>query len=346
MAINKNIQKSFLLLIILALGLTFLAIHQNFPNVNVNFNKLEPTVEEIPQTSSPPLIDKVYTFLAPDDFLSFSDLYFEKNYNYYILVEMVTPHNCTLNVSLWDSDNFRYDLFSNSMTYEPQAWQSFEFPFGTVKAGNYSLLLSTESTLNFNLHIKIKQHVKCLYDIMSTQDINNLVHYRVTRFTDGMQIEHSLTLKTDMSYKLFIGRVSSISMLNSNEVQLDYEISDPFDISFQIYVNETMLAIGEVNKFDFGTSTEGIYTINITIYCAVEYVNIAYSIVEDYQISDVIDGNETDPANQTTPSGFFSLPLGWTTGLIVFGGIMIGTLIVLVNGRHKKRGTKISLDTN
>lgn len=344
MAINKKIQEGLLILIILTLGLPF--VHQNFSNVNINSNELEPTVEETPQTSSPPLIDKVYTFLAPSDSLIFTDLYFEKNYNYFVLVEMVTPHNCTLNVSLWDPDNSQYDLFSNSITYEPQAGRSFEFPFGTVKAGNYTLLFSAENSLNFNLHIKIEQQVKCLYDIMSAQAINNLVHYRVTRFTDGMQIEHSLTLETDVSYKFFIGRVSSISLLDSNEVQLDYELSDPFDIAFQIYANETMLAIGEVNKFDFGTSVEGIYTINITIRCAVDYVNIAYSIVDDYQISDVIDGNETDPNNQTTPSGFFSLPLGWTTGLIIFGGIMIGTLIVLVNGRHKRRGIKIPLDNN
>jgi len=257
-------------------------------------------------------------------------------------VEVVTPHNCSINVTLWDPEGMQYDLFSGNMHYSPQAGRSFEFPFGTALSGNYTFLFYVDVPSNLNIHIKLEQGVKCLYNIMSGQAINNLVLYRVMRFSNEMNIEHNIQFKTDVSYKFFIGRVSAISVLENNEVRMDYDISDPNSINFEIYFNNSMVMIGDANQFNFGTEMEGVYTIQIKIYCEVNYANIAYSITEDYEISDVIDGNDTDPTNQTL-TGYFTLPPEWTMGLVIFAGVLIGILVMLINIRKRRNTMYLNL---
>jgi hypothetical protein len=74
----------------------------------------------------------------------------------------------------------------------------------------------------------------------------------------------------------------------------------------------------------------------------VNYANIAYSITEDYEISDVIDGNDTDPTNQTL-AGYFTLPPEWTTGLVIFAGVLIGILVMLINIRKRRNTMYLNL---
>ncbi len=49
-----------------------------------------------------------------------------------------------------------------------------------------------------------------------------------------------------------------------------------------------------MNVFSFGTAMEGLYTIKITVGCGVVWVNLAYAIVDDFEISDAIDVSETE----------------------------------------------------
>ncbi len=310
---------------------------------------------EIPKTSSEVnLVDKVFTFLAPNDTLQFDDLYLIEKVNYYVLLEIVTPHNCEINVTIIDPVLDVYEVFKTEVNIsQDDDW--FEIPFGTAIAGNYSFIFSVECALNLNLHVKISfdSQDKCLYDMIALKYLERLELYQVNKFTSGMVIEHNTVLKIDWSYKFYLARVSAIGGLTvANEVKVEYEVTDPEEIKFTIYQNETIGNVGTMMHFDFGTSIEGIYSVKITIHCQVEVANIAYAIAEDYQISTVNNGtipdpdpnNGTDPITNETTSGYYYVPMEWTLAFGLSAGGILSILVVFGAVRRKK--DSVSLRTN
>ena len=146
------------------------------------------------------LIDKVVIFFAPYYAIQYEDLTLLAEYNYLTLIEIVTPHNCLINLTIIDPENDHYEVFKTYTNIsQDDGW--FEIPFGTALSGNYSFIFSVVSELNLNIHIKIEKDIKCFYDILSFSEINRLELYHVTKFYNGQQITHNLNLKTDYSYR-------------------------------------------------------------------------------------------------------------------------------------------------
>lgn len=294
------------------------------------------------------LVDKVFTFLAPNDTLRFDDFYLSEKINYYILIEIVTPHNCEINVTIIDPVLDIYEVFKTEVNIS-QGDDWFEIPFGTAIEGNYSFIISVKCAFNLNLHIKIffDTEDKCLYDIIAPKFLERMKLYQVNKFTNEMVVEHNTAFKTDTSYKFYIGRVSAIGGLTiENEVRVDYYVTDPDEIEFTIYQNITIGSVGELLHFDFGTAVEGIYTVKIRIRCQADVVNVAYAIAEDYQISSINNGTEPEPEpliNETV-SGYFYVPMEWTLGFGIVSGALLGVLIVFGVLRRKK--DSVSLRTN
>lgn len=328
-------------------GLT-IGLLTNKYRINLNDNGSENgqlTLKDAPNASSEELlIDKVFTFLAPNDIHQFDDLYLYEELNYYILVEIITPHDCEINVTVLDPDSDIYEIFKTEVNIS-QGDQWFEIPFGTAISGNYTFLISVIAELNLNLYIKISfdRENKCLYDIMSPEYIANLELYQVNKFHSGSVVEHNIMLKTDVSYRFCVGRVSAIGgEIISREVEVYYYLTDPEGIEFTIYANQTMKSVGEVLLFNFGTAVGGVYTVKIKIYCKVDVVNVAYAIAEDYSISSVVNGTEPepDPTNGTI-RGYFYVPIGWTLGFVVSAGVVVGTLVVMGSVRKKKSSVSL-----
>ena len=298
-----------------------------------------------PHTSSEEiLVDKVFTFLAPNDFKQFDNLFLYENVNYYVLFEIVTPHSCEINVTIIDPDLDVYEIFKTEVNVS-QGDQWFEVPFGTAISGNFTFVFSVIAELNLNLYIKISydRALKCLYDVLSPEAIQNLELYQVNKFYDGTIAEHNVLLKTDVSYKFYIGRVSAIGgSPNITEVSLDYDIFDPNYVEFVIYNNDTLGNLGTVLQFDFGTAIAGVYAIKIKIHCQVEVVNVAYAIVEDYSISTVYNGTDPDPTpiNGTT-TGEFYVPIEFTAGSLVVAGGILGLLVVIGSVRRKRNSVSL-----
>ena len=70
----------------------------------------------------------------------------------------------------------------------------------------------------------------------------------MNKFTDGTVVEHNTSFKTDVSYKFYLGRVSAIGRLTvSNEVTVDYDVTDPDQIEFTIYQNKTIGSVGTLH---------------------------------------------------------------------------------------------------
>ena len=252
-----------------------------------------------------------------------------------------------MNVSIIDPDFDVYNIFRTEVNIS-QGDQWFEVPFGTAISGNYTFIFSVNAALNLNIYIKIHfdREDKCLYDIIAPEFLNNLELYRVNKFSDASMIEHNVMLKTDVSYKFYLGRVSAIggSPVDS-EVGVDYELTDPQATKFIIYQNRTAESVGAILHFSFGTATGGIYTVKIKIFCRIDVVNIAYAIAEDHSISTVNNGTtpEPIPSNGTT-SGMFYLPVEWTIGFGIAVGGILGLLIVIGSVRRKRNS--VSLKNN
>ncbi|NHJ19630.1 MAG: hypothetical protein EAX91_01715 [Candidatus Lokiarchaeota archaeon] len=344
----KTCQKALIVTCLMISGITvgILLSNSYFQEDTILMPNIHPI--KTPRTSSEEvLVDKVFTFLAPNDVKQFDNLDLLEDLNYFVLLEIVTPHNCQINISVIDPDFDVYQIFRTEVNIS-QGDQWFEVSFGTAIAGNYTFIFSVIAALNLNLYIKIHfdRDDKCLYDIIAPEYLNNLELYRVNKFSDGTFFEHNIMLKTDVSYKFYLGRVSAIGGNPvEKEVEVDYNLIDPQDIEFIIYQNRTLETVGSILQFNFGTAIEGIYTVEIKIFCQVDVVNVAYAIAEDHAISTGVNGTTPDPVpSNGTNSGVFYMPMEWTIGFGVFAGGILGLLVVIGSVRRKRNS--VSLRSN
>jgi hypothetical protein len=119
---------------------------------------------------------------------------------------------------------------------------------------------------------------------------------------------------------------------------MDHDILSSIDIPYRIYRNESLGFT--ITAYQFGTAVEGFYTMNITIYCDVPCVNIAFAVVERFRIADEIDPNDDDPppdipGNNTSGIDLI-IPTAWTVGMIVFVGSAVAIPVLIIVYRKKK----------
>jgi hypothetical protein len=291
----------------------------------------------VPKISDSDLPDKVYLFQTPQDTLLLEDIILEQYYIYYVYVEIVTPYNCSVKITLWDPDGNEYNIFESELFNEPEGANYYEIPFGTTIAGNYDIEFFVITPGNVNVYIKMERGPRCLFDKIPMEEIVDIRLYQVTRFSNKDDIVHTLLFTTDYMYKFYIGRVSPITLLQDNEVKMDLTIEDPDGIVYSIYSNTTLVNIDDVERFKFGTAIGGIYTVNITIYCKVPHVNIGYSIISLYQISSGVETNQSEPTNSSAVvNRYFEMPLEWTIGIVGFAGT-ISAIIGVVLYKQKKK---------
>jgi hypothetical protein len=282
------------------------------------------------------LTDKVYNFTVDDPMVIFNDvILFDKPYYYDIKVAVVTPHTCDLNITLFDPEDDPYEI-----TYETNMIQDDYriIPFGTALTGNYTIIFKAILTENLNIHIKIEQWVKCLYDAIPSEEQQKIIYYNVRKFRNETTIVFNSTLKSDWYYKFYFQRVSPISINLSNYVVMAHDIVSSINIPYIIY--DTVPLGINITSYRFGTAVEGLYTMNITIYCDVPCVNIAFAVVERYRIADEIDPNDDDPpppipGNNTSGIDVI-IPTAWTIGMILFVGTAVAIPVLMIINRKKK----------
>lgn len=252
-------------------------------------------------------------------------------------MEIVTPHNCTLTITLWDPEGKQFDLFESDVYLEPEGKDYHEIPFGCALSGNYTVEFGTISADNLNIYIRIEKWVKCLYDKILSEELQDMILYDVVRFHDGMMISPTIEFRTDYLYRFYFGRVSAISATQSNYVSLNFTLFDPGAIDYIMYTDETLETIVDVCFIYFGTATEGEYMLDLEIKSDVVYTNIAYAVIELHKISHIIDPNQTDPTNSTSgPTNIFHMPIEWTVGLLAFFGVIITAIIIIVAKNKNK----------
>ncbi|MFX1377918.1 MAG: hypothetical protein ACFFA4_02395 [Promethearchaeota archaeon] len=326
--------------ILFSLILLFSGISIVFPNFLNNSRKLSEISELHTSSIGDILTDKVYNFTVEDPILIFNEIiFFEKPFYYDIIVGVVTPHICDMNITIIDPEDDPYEI-----TYETNMIQDDyrTTPFGTALTGNYTIIFKAILTENLNIHIKIEQGIKCLYDIMPSDEQQKINYYDVRKFKNETNIVFNTTLKSNWYYKFYFQRVSPISIKLSNFVVIAHDIVSSIGIPYKIYRNESL----GILVYRFGTSVEGLYIMNITIYCQVPNVNIAFAVVERHRIADDNDPNDEDPppdvpGNNTNEGIDILIPTEWTIGMIVFVGSAVSIPVLIIVSRKKKNTTGI-----
>ncbi len=297
------------------------------------------------------LVDKVFNFTTDRDYVTFSNnIYFIKPYIYYISFQIVTPHECDMNISLWDPEGDIYDIYdSRPNTTLLTQFEYQEIPFGVALTGNYTIKFQAHLTENLNIHIKIiNSDLQCLQDVIEPSAFNNKIFYQANKFKNGGNNPlHNVTLKTDTLYRFYFGRYSPIADLAQSETRIYFNITSSIDIQYKIYINKTLLGVCQIEFFDFGTAVDGVYIINMTIYCMVSCVNIAYAIVEESKIADGTDPNDPDPppddpVNNTKSGIEVSIPVEFTVGTLAFIGCIVSIPIIIVVYQKRKNLSGLS----
>ncbi|MFX0155085.1 MAG: hypothetical protein ACFE9Q_11210 [Candidatus Hodarchaeota archaeon] len=350
MDINKNNSyKKLKVYAILMTLVSFILRETCSYSMEENLNKSIINNSQLFLSNGVKLVDKVFNFTTSRDFVAFNDnIYFEKPYLYYISFEIVTPHKCDMNISLWDPDGDKYDIYdsrTNGSLLEQFQYQ--EIPFGIAITGNYTIIFQAYISENLNIHIKIwNSGLQCLQEALSPSAFANRDFYQVNKFKNGqIRPPYNVSLKTNTLYRFYFGRYSPIAYFGKNETKIDFNITSSIDIEYKIYIGEILPGVCQVEYFDFGTAVEGIYIINMTISCMVLCVNIAYAIVEVSKIADGTNPNDTDPppedpVNNTKSGVEISVPIGFTIGTLIFLGCIVGIpiLIVVIRKRNNRSG--------
>ncbi|MHA1491989.1 MAG: hypothetical protein ACTSRI_20335 [Promethearchaeota archaeon] len=352
-------------IIIVSVGLLILICLLNVNRlykININDTNSELSCQNTftnntPMASDSQLPDKVHTFLAPGDNLTFS-ISLKKGFYYYISVEIVTPHNCTMKINILDPDDCNFNILDNNMSYYPSGLRAFEIPFGTSMSGNHLFNFFVEAVKTLNIHVKIEEGPHCIYNWVAPLENNSFILDDYWRFESGTTIIQEIVLETDVMYYFYIYRTSAITIFEDNIVRMNYFLKDKNQVEFIIYVNEILADIDGFTKFAFGTAVGGVYTLNLTIWCEVDHVNIGQAIVNEYKISEEIpfhdnttdtSANDTSPeANNTDPfrdlwNSTISLPMEWTIGTLIFVGGTMESLTFLVFTRRKKNAVHLNL---
>jgi len=289
---QENINRKRRVIILVVFSLMTLSGLLGFITPSTNSSEQNIETENLLHSSSYDnlLADKVYTFTVANPTLTFdSNIEFEKSYYYHIFVEIVTPHECEMLISIIDPEGDRYDI-----THEKDMVQddSRQIPFGVAITGNYTFIFDAILTENLNVYITIEKGDEVLDDRISPDE--TVIYKNITKFKTGNVFEYRLFLKTDRYYKFIIERVSPISLsLEHSRVSMNHKLWDPSRILFKNFENLTL----SYKQYYFGSATEGIYIIDIEIFIEsdVECVNVAFGVIEKGQIPKIIDPNDPDP---------------------------------------------------
>ena len=104
-----NARKKPIVVVAIVSCLIVFGVMSTYPRTGLG--EVVQTNDDLKTSSEENLVDKVFTFLAPNDTLRFEDFYLFAKINYYILLEIVTPHNCEINITIIDPVLDVYEVF-------------------------------------------------------------------------------------------------------------------------------------------------------------------------------------------------------------------------------------------
>ncbi len=238
------------------------------------------------------LPDKIYAFPRGENTLYLNDLWLEEKFVYYLHIESVTEHVCTLDVTLTYPDGNPNHVFSARMGWGDGLYKSYDIPMGMHYTGNYSFRFDVDAEESLNLLIKLEKRHMCLENIVPNV-ASEAPLYKVMRFQDKMEVRQSARLKSDTMYRVYLQRVTPVADPELSDVMVDFYFESPDNISYRIFNDHVAPFYTQALLCHFGTATEGLYRVRVKVVSKVEFINVAYAIVEYGPISSMCVANNT-----------------------------------------------------
>jgi len=235
-------------------------------------------------TSSEVVIwDSIHTVFSPYDQLILQDLLFEKDWMYDFSLEVVTPHQCEINMTLTDPSGNHYNLFQGTVDQ-----QSKEIQLGMVTEGAYNITMDAITQFTLNLHLKIERTVSFI-DLFDQDD--EIIALNGFRFSQSESLrEVSVSFNPNFSYTINIALITPIV---NNLAAINMFIDDPVDNHFIIYQDQ---ALDELFlTFHFQTINPGIHKVQILIDNLETCLNLIVVVTLDN--SDPPRSNDPPPGN-------------------------------------------------
>jgi hypothetical protein len=325
---NRMSTKVGIIISLLFSGYIFFTIPNFVSYPRVELNK-SPVYSSSPQY----LVDKVYNFTTQKPYVYFEDnIYFERLYNYYILLNVVSPFTCNMNISLKDPEGDLYELSSIAGMGQDDVK---EIPFGVALSGDYSLFFDALLTQNITIHILLERKLKCLSNNIEEYE-ESIIFRNVTKFYPEKTIKSQISMLSNYYYKVYIEKVSPIAIyIEGRQTRMNHTLIDPQDVKFNIYINEAIVGPLNVSVYRFGTTIEGNYTFSLTVKSNVDFVNIAYAVVSLGKIGDNFDPDTPEPPpsnethNNTRQGTLISIPMVGFLGIL---GTLGGSALVVFIG--------------
>ncbi len=283
------------------------------------------------------LVDKVYTIKAPNDSLFFEELSLLQYANYKFSISLVTPHKCNVNLSLFDPEESRFDLVSVILEWNTIDSQHCDAHYGVAIGGIYKAQINFTSENNLNVHFKIELVGECSNEILEGTQTEQLVFYRVIKFTSTCSyIEYHVFFDTNISYDLFVGRVSSNVFQEITPIFMTFLLEDPAGCEFSFHNNSILPPIMESYHSLFQTAISGLHILKLRINCNAP-VNIAYLIL-DPTINSTPPNSSQNPFNEPD-QGQYHIPVEiFIYSVLSVALSLIGFMIVLkVHGKIIKQ---------
>jgi len=260
---------SFIMLLLISSQIQFSSI------TNQNL-KLNDSSEEI-------IWDSTHTVFSPNDQIFLQDLFFEEDWMYDFSLEIVTPHQCEINMTLTDPSGYHYTIFQGTVDQQLK-----EIQVGMVNEGAYNITLDVITQFTLNLHLKIKRSVNFLDLFDQNDEIFALNSFRFSQSESLREV--SVSLNPNFSYTIIIALITPL--VNTLAI-INTFIDDPFDNHFIIYqdqaLNEFFLT------FHFQTINLGIHQLQVLIDNLETCLNLIVVVALDN--SDPPISNDPPPGN-------------------------------------------------
>jgi len=268
------------------------------PNTNKSFN-LNTSSEEV-------IWDSTHTVFSPNDQVFLQDLFFEEDLMYDFYLEVVTPHQCEINMTVTDPEGYPYKIFQGTVDQQQKV-----IHLGMVIEGAYNITLEVTTEFTLNLHLRIESTVS----FMELFDQNNdILAFSSFRFSENEPLrELPILLDPNISYTFIVALVSPL--INILPV-INTFIDDPAENHFIIYQDQ---ALNEFYlTFQFQTINCGIHKLQVLIDIVETCLNLIVVVI--------LDNSDPPINNDPPPQNTLYMPLEIQ---VVSIGIFIFTILLV-----------------
>lgn len=267
-------------------------------------------------TSSEEVIwDSTHIVFSPNDQVFLQDLFFEEDWMYDFYLEVVTPHQCEVNMTVTDPEGYQYKIFQGTIDQQQK-----EIQFGMVIEGAYNITMDVSTEFTLNLHLRIERTVSFMDPF--DQD-NDILAFNSFRFSENEPLrEVPILLEPNSSYTFTIALVSPL--INILPV-LNTFIDDPAENHFIIYQDQ---ALNEFYlTFQFQTINYGNHKLQVLI----DIVEICLNLI----VVVMLDNSDPPINNDPPPRSILYMPL--EVQVISIGIIIFAILLVLLMKKSSRK---------